>query len=146
MLLYDWLMCCPTEPFSLLPQYRFVASLLQLLVETDTERPSCFQCWIHIFNTLMFVSVSWNAEDRFCCCPVKLWLMKWQIKVDMSHSVTKLIFGWCMAEVFYIDNVCQSRDLLAQILRGTMGFFVCLRELHWLLLSHMMSYIQVKTQ
>lgn len=79
-LLYDWLIGCPTEPFSLLPLYRFVASILQLLVEKDTERPkrlSCFQCWIHTFNTLMLVPVSWNAKDRFGCCPFKLWVMKW---------------------------------------------------------------------
>lgn len=36
----------------------------------------------------------------------------------MSHSDTKLIFRWCRAEVFFIENVCQIHGLVSARTRG----------------------------
>lgn len=36
----------------------------------------------------------------------------------MSHSDTKLIFRWCRAEVFYIENVCQIHSLVSTHTQG----------------------------
>lgn len=38
MLFYGWLMCCPTEPFSVLPLYRFVTSLISVATVKDRYR------------------------------------------------------------------------------------------------------------